>query len=60
MLSEEGGAAAQLLGAEVFSSPVITELTPGRVWEVTMARGDLLSRGDSSVNLPYPPPLPGR
>jgi Ser/Thr protein kinase RdoA (MazF antagonist) len=35
-------AAAQLLEewSEVFSSPVITELTPGRIWEVTGERGD--------------------
>jgi Ser/Thr protein kinase RdoA (MazF antagonist) len=35
-------AAAQLLGAwsDVFSSPVITELTPGRVWAVTTDHGD--------------------
>jgi Ser/Thr protein kinase RdoA (MazF antagonist) len=35
-------AAAQLLGAwsEVFRSPVITELAPGRVWVVTAERGD--------------------
>jgi Ser/Thr protein kinase RdoA (MazF antagonist) len=35
-------AAAQLLTAwsEVLSSPVITELTPGRLWEVTTERGD--------------------
>jgi Ser/Thr protein kinase RdoA (MazF antagonist) len=35
-------AAAQLLGAwsEVFGSPVITELAPGRVWEVATERGD--------------------
>jgi Ser/Thr protein kinase RdoA (MazF antagonist) len=35
-------AAAQLLGAwsDAFSSPVITELTPGRVWEVATERGD--------------------
>jgi Ser/Thr protein kinase RdoA (MazF antagonist) len=35
-------AAAQLLKAwsEVFSSPVITELTPGRLWEVATERGD--------------------
>lgn len=35
-------AAAQVLEAwsEVFSSPVITELTPGRVWEVAAERGD--------------------
>jgi Ser/Thr protein kinase RdoA (MazF antagonist) len=35
-------AAAQLLGAwpEVFSSPVTTELAPGRVWTVATERGD--------------------
>jgi Ser/Thr protein kinase RdoA (MazF antagonist) len=35
-------AAAQVLEAwsDVFSSPVITELTPGRVWEVATERGD--------------------
>jgi Ser/Thr protein kinase RdoA (MazF antagonist) len=35
-------AAAQLLQAwsAVFGSPVITELTPGRVWEVATERGD--------------------
>jgi Ser/Thr protein kinase RdoA (MazF antagonist) len=35
-------AATALLEAwsEVFSSPVITELAPGRVWEVTTERGD--------------------
>jgi Ser/Thr protein kinase RdoA (MazF antagonist) len=35
-------AAAQLLKAwsGVFSSPVITELTPGRLWEVATERGD--------------------
>jgi Ser/Thr protein kinase RdoA (MazF antagonist) len=35
-------AAAQVLEAwsEVFRSPVITELTPGRVWEVATERGD--------------------
>jgi Ser/Thr protein kinase RdoA (MazF antagonist) len=35
-------AAAQLLEAwsEIFSSPVITELTPGRVWEVATERAD--------------------
>src|SRR6185437_6160490 len=34
--------AAQLLGAwsGVFSSPVVTEVTPGRVWEVATERGD--------------------
>jgi Ser/Thr protein kinase RdoA (MazF antagonist) len=33
---------AQLLGAwsEVFSSPVVTEVAPGRVWEVATERGD--------------------
>ena len=35
-------AAAQVLEAwsEVFSSPVVTELAPERVWEVTTERGD--------------------
>jgi len=35
-------AAAALLGAwsDVFSSPAVTELTPGRVWEVATERGD--------------------
>lgn len=35
-------AAAQLLGAwsEVFSPPVISERTPGRVWELAAERGD--------------------
>jgi hypothetical protein len=35
-------AAAQVLKAwsEVFGSPVITALTPGRVWEVATERGD--------------------
>jgi Ser/Thr protein kinase RdoA (MazF antagonist) len=37
-----GPAAAQILEAwsEVFSSPVVTVLTPGRVWEVATERGE--------------------
>jgi hypothetical protein len=33
---------ARLLGAwsDVFSSPVVTEVAPGRVWEVATGRGD--------------------
>jgi Ser/Thr protein kinase RdoA (MazF antagonist) len=50
-------AAAQLLKAwsEVFSSPVITELTPGRLWEVTTERGDrYVLKKVSTFNAPDP------
>lgn len=50
-------AAAQLLGAwsGVFSSPVITELTPGRVWEVATERGDrYVLKKVSTLNAPDP------
>jgi Ser/Thr protein kinase RdoA (MazF antagonist) len=50
-------AAAQLLGAwsEVLSSPVITELTPGRVWEVTTEHGDrYVLKKVSTFNAPDP------
>jgi hypothetical protein len=50
-------AAAQVLGAwsEVFSSPVITELIPGRVWEVATERGDrYVLKKVSTFNAPDP------
>lgn len=50
-------AAAQLLEAwsEVFGSPVITEMTPGRVWEVTTERGDrYVLKKVSTFNAPDP------
>jgi Ser/Thr protein kinase RdoA (MazF antagonist) len=50
-------AVAQLLEAwsEVFSSPVITELAPGRVWEVTTMRGDhYVLKKVSTFNAPDP------
>jgi Ser/Thr protein kinase RdoA (MazF antagonist) len=50
-------ATAQVLEAwsEVFSSPVITELTPGRVWEVTTERGDrYVLKKVSTFNAPDP------
>jgi Ser/Thr protein kinase RdoA (MazF antagonist) len=50
-------AAAQLLEAwsEVFSSPVITELTSGRVWEVTTESGDrYVLKKVSTFNAPDP------
>jgi Ser/Thr protein kinase RdoA (MazF antagonist) len=49
--------AAQVLGAwsEVFSSPVITELIPGRVWEVATERGDrYVLKKVSTFNAPDP------
>lgn len=50
-------AAAQVPEAwsEVFSSPVITELTPGRVWEVATERGDrYVLKKVSTFNAPDP------
>jgi Ser/Thr protein kinase RdoA (MazF antagonist) len=50
-------AAAALLEAwpEVFSSPVITELAPGRVWGVTTERGDrYVLKKVSTFNAPDP------
>jgi hypothetical protein len=50
-------AAAQVLEAwsEAFSSPVITELTPGRVWEVTTERGGCyVLKRVSTFGAPHP------
>jgi Ser/Thr protein kinase RdoA (MazF antagonist) len=50
-------APAQLLEAwsEVFSSPIITELAPGRVWEVATERGDrYVLKKVSTFNAPDP------
>ena len=50
-------AAARLLGAwsGVFRAPVITELTPGRVWQVTAEHGDrYVLKKVSTFNAPDP------